>query len=219
MLFCFWMKNRTQCPEPVRADASCSTPSNLTIPNLLSGLRIASIPLLVFLAWKGETRLYLICLGIALSTDLFDGLIARLLNQRTELGAKLDQWGDVGVFLSWPVGLWWLWPDVLRSERWFLGTAVVSYAGSAGFALWKFGRVASYHSWLGKTATVGLTIGAFVVMLGWAHWPFRVGIILLTGAILEEVAISQALNKPCNNVPSWWHARRIAATASQSPKC
>ncbi|MBI3867388.1 MAG: CDP-alcohol phosphatidyltransferase family protein [Verrucomicrobia bacterium] len=190
----------------------------MTIPNLLSALRIASIPLLVFLAWKGEARLYLICFGIALSTDLLDGLIARLLNQRTDLGAKLDQWGDVGVFLSWPLALWWLWPEVLRSERWFLGTAVVSYAGSAGFALWKFGRVASYHSWLGKSATVVLTIGAIVVMLGWARWPFRVGILLLIGAIVEEVAISSSLNEPRSNVSSWWHARRMSASASQTTK-
>ena len=213
------MKNRTKSREAVQAAVSCSSTSNLTIPNLLSGLRIASIPLLVFLAWKGEARWYLICLGISLLTDLFDGLIARLLNQQTELGARLDQWGDVGVFLSWPLALWWLWPDVLLSERWFLGAAVVSYAGSAGFALWKFGRVASYHSWLGKTATVGLTIGAFIVMLGWAHWPFRVGILLLNGAILEEVVISLALKKPCSNVPSWWHARRLAASAGRSPGC
>jgi len=192
--------------------------SNLTVPNVLSGLRIASIPILLFLAWKEEARIYLICLGISLSTDLFDGLLARLLNQRTELGAKLDQWGDAGVLLSLPVALWWLWPDVLGRERWFLVAAITSYAGSASFAWWKFGRPAIYHSWLGKVATLTLSVGAFIVMLGWAQWPFRAGILIMNAAILEEIAISLMLKEPCSNVPSWWHARRGMVPARQGTK-
>jgi phosphatidylglycerophosphate synthase len=197
------------------ADIMSTHTSNLTVPNVLSGLRIASIPLLLLLAWKGEARLYIVCLGISLSTDLFDGLLARLLNQRTELGAKLDQWADAGVLLSLPLAIRWLWPDILHSERWFLGVAVVGYAGSASFAWWKFGRPATYHSWLGKTATLALSVGAFTMMLGWGLWFFRAGVVVMTVAVLEEFAISLVLKEPRVNVPSWWHARRMTAIAGQ----
>lgn len=182
--------------------------SNLTIPNVLSGLRIASVPLLLFLALKGEARLYLICLAVSLSTDLIDGPLARLLKQQTELGARLDVWGDAAVFLTLPVAIWCLWPDVLHREEWFIGAGVASYAVSAGFGLWKFGRPASYHTWFGKRAQAGFCIGTFVTLLGWAHWPFRAGLLLMIAAILEELAISLTLKEARSNVPSWWHARR-----------
>ncbi len=190
--------------------------SNLTIPNLLSGLRLASVPVLLLLAWRSQPNLYLICLAISLSTDLIDGALARLLRQQTDLGAKLDLWGDVGVLLSLPIALWWLWPDVLHREQWFIGATVACYAVSAGFASWKFGHPATYHTWCGKTFQTCLCLGTFVTLLGWADWPLRVGLILLNAAILEEIAISMVLTHPRSNVPSWWHARTLARSATQA---
>ena len=58
-------------------------------PNLLSGFRIVLVPVLLFLAWNGERKLYLVCLGMSMLSDLVDGFIARRLNQVTELGFGL----------------------------------------------------------------------------------------------------------------------------------
>ncbi len=211
------MKHPVESVGPERNAVPQSAASNLTIPNLLSGLRIASVPLLVFLAWSGQHKLFIICLTISLATDLLDGLLARLLKQETALGATLDLWGDAGVFLSLPLAFWWLWPDILSNERWFIGTTVASYAVSASFALWKFGGLANYHTWLGKTANVGLSVGALVAMLGWAPWLFRAGILLMNAAIFEELAIPLILRERRINLASWWHARRLAASAGKSP--
>ena len=184
----------------------------------MSALRIASIPVLVLLASRGERDLYLVCLAISLSTDLLDGLLARLLNQRTELGAKLDLWGDVGVLLSMPFALWRMWPEVLHSERWLIGAALASYVVSATLAMCKFRRLASYHSWLGKTAVMVLALGGFAAMFGWTLWLLRIGLLLITAAIIEEITISLLLTEARSDLPSWWHARRLAEPNKPSDK-
>jgi len=182
--------------------------SNLTIPNLLSALRIASVPLLLWLAWLGAKNLFIIVLALALLTDLLDGMLARWLNQRTELGARLDLWADAGVFLSLPITIGLLWPEMLRREVWFVGAALAAYALSAGIAFRKFGGLASYHTWLGKSANVGLAIGALATMIGWAEWPFRAGILLMNLAVIEEIAISLVLKSRRSDIPSFWHSWR-----------
>ena len=66
----------------------------INIPNILTVLRILVIPLFViFLIRKmhGHALLVFIFAGV---TDGLDGLIARLLNQRSELGALLDPIAD-----------------------------------------------------------------------------------------------------------------------------
>lgn len=66
----------------------------INIPNILTVLRILVIPLFViFLIRKmhGHALLVFVFAGV---TDGLDGLIARMLNQRSELGALLDPIAD-----------------------------------------------------------------------------------------------------------------------------
>jgi cardiolipin synthase len=66
----------------------------INIPNILTVLRILIIPLFViFLIRKmhGHALLVFVLAGV---TDGLDGLIARMLNQRSELGALLDPIAD-----------------------------------------------------------------------------------------------------------------------------
>ena len=61
-----------------------------TVPNLLSLLRGALIPLFLILAGDGRDALALTVLAIASLTDYFDGKVARWLHQESKLGAMLD---------------------------------------------------------------------------------------------------------------------------------
>ena len=69
----------------------------LTAPNVISLLRIASVPFLMGLAWYGYPIIFLILFAISRDTDALDGYLARKLNQITELGTKLDTWGDTAM--------------------------------------------------------------------------------------------------------------------------
>lgn len=68
--------------------------STISIPNLLTLVRILLTPVLVILLLRDLFHLALLVFFIAGLSDGLDGLIARLLNQRTKLGAYLDPAAD-----------------------------------------------------------------------------------------------------------------------------
>ncbi len=65
-----------------------------TIPNWLSFIRIALIPVFVVLFLKGQILTAVIIMICAALTDLFDGKIARKFNQVSNLGKILDPIAD-----------------------------------------------------------------------------------------------------------------------------
>jgi len=72
----------------------------LNIPNTLTMARIVIIPVLITTIIYNQ-YLYALCLFvIAALTDLFDGLFARLANQKTALGTFLDPLADKFLLLS-----------------------------------------------------------------------------------------------------------------------
>lgn len=62
----------------------------LTIPNVLSGLRLVLAPVLLYLAWTGQSTPFLVAVACSLLSDLFDGWFARRFDQATHLGTLLD---------------------------------------------------------------------------------------------------------------------------------
>jgi len=66
----------------------------MSIPNILTVIRILLTPIFVIAIIKKAYILSLLIFAIAAITDALDGLIARYLNQRTELGAQLDPIAD-----------------------------------------------------------------------------------------------------------------------------
>jgi len=87
----------------------------LTLPNLLTLLRIALAPVFLWLYVAGDARRALAVFAAAAATDLLDGLAARALDQRTRLGAFLDAIADkfllaCGLFALAARGQipWWL---------------------------------------------------------------------------------------------------------------
>jgi len=66
----------------------------LTVPNLLTCLRILLVPIFLTMMLHHKSIQALIIFLIAGSTDLLDGLTARLWNQKTKLGAFLDPTAD-----------------------------------------------------------------------------------------------------------------------------
>jgi cardiolipin synthase (CMP-forming) len=75
---------------PVRASSAV-----LTVPNLLSFLRILLIPVFVILiVHEPTTTVGLIVFGVVVATDWVDGLVARRTGQVSELGKVLDPTAD-----------------------------------------------------------------------------------------------------------------------------
>ncbi len=65
---------------------------------MLSFYRLLAFPVILFLAVTGREQAFAILIIISLITDVLDGLLARLLNQQTEFGARLDSIADFSTY-------------------------------------------------------------------------------------------------------------------------
>ena len=72
----------------------------MNIPNSLTVLRIVLVPVIVILLIQGQYGKALVCFIIAGVTDGLDGLLARILNQITVVGAYLDPLADKALVIS-----------------------------------------------------------------------------------------------------------------------
>ena len=70
------------------------SPSNINLPNLISVIRILLVPVFIYYLTVRRPRIAFTVFLIAALSDLLDGFAARLLNQKTRLGAILDPAGD-----------------------------------------------------------------------------------------------------------------------------
>jgi len=88
----------------------------VTVPNALSVLRLLGVPLFLWLLLGPHADIAaLIVLAVSGFTDWADGVLARMLNQTSKLGALLDPAADRLYILATLVGLtlrhiipWWL---------------------------------------------------------------------------------------------------------------
>jgi phosphatidylglycerophosphate synthase len=191
-------------------DDGGATASTFTVPDLLSGDRLALTPVLFALAWQGRATAFLLCLSAALFSDALDGWLARRLVGGSNLGTKLDSWADIALCLSVPLGVWLLWPDLVRREAAFVGAVVACYAVPALFALLKYRRLPSYHTWTAKLGGVLMGTGGFLLLAGGPAWAFHLATLAVVIEAIEEVAITAILPQRRSNIPSFWHALPIA---------
>jgi cardiolipin synthase len=73
---------------------------DVNIPNFLTVLRIVLVPIIVILLIQGQFMKALVCFIIAGVTDGLDGMLARVLNQMTVVGAYLDPLADKVLVIS-----------------------------------------------------------------------------------------------------------------------
>ncbi len=81
-------------PQKINMGLRSDTRASLTVPNLITLARILLTPLFIIFLIQGCYRKALIVFLLAGFSDLADGLIARLLHQRSPLGAYLDPLAD-----------------------------------------------------------------------------------------------------------------------------
>jgi cardiolipin synthase len=126
----------------------------LTWPNVLSGLRLALVPVFLWLILIDENLLAFSVLAFSSFTDWLDGYLARKLNQMSRLGQLLDPAADRLFILASLLGLaitakvpWWLVVVIVGRDFMLFftfpilakvgyGPLPVNYSGKAGtFAL------------------------------------------------------------------------------------
>ncbi len=181
----------------------------LNAPNLLSAFRVACVPILLVLAWNGATGIFLVLFGLALLSDVLDGAIARKFGQESDFGARLDQWADFALWVSFPLAAWWLWPEIVRREAPYVILALVCLLLPTAIAYAKYRAVPGYHTWSAKLDAVLMGIGVPLLLLFDFSWPFRAAALFLLVCAVDEVGITYLLAECRHDVPSAFHAARL----------
>ncbi len=162
----------------------------LNLPNFFSLLRLLMAPAMLLLAWWQQPWWFLAALAFSGFTDVLDGYLARRLNQITELGARLDSWGDFAVYSTMAIGAWLLWPDiVLQNKAWFI-MIIASFTVPVIIGLIKFHSLTSYHTWSVKIAVLLTFIGYVLLFTGVSNWPFQLAAVVCLLAASEEIGIT-----------------------------
>lgn len=156
----------------------------LTLPNVLSFLRILLIPAFVLLLLDEGLRLAgFLLLGAVVSTDWVDGVIARRTGQVTELGKLLDPLADrlalAAALVTFVVlDLFPLWAAllVLGRDALVLGAAVwLAVTRGPRIDVRPIGKMATFTLMWGIPAiawgNAGLPADDFVLVSGWVWFP------------------------------------------------
>lgn len=188
------------------------TSAVLTVPNLLSGLRLLGVPLFLWLVLGPEEDGWaLLVLAVSGFTDFLDGWLARKLDQQSTLGQILDPVADRLYILAVVVGLglrevipWWL--AVSLPLRDVLLWGLVPLLRTRGYS-------ALPVHFVGKAATFNLlyafpllllgdgdgTVATLAQPFGWALALWGIGLYWWAGVLYA------------------WQVRRLLATTERRP--
>lgn len=137
----------------------------LTVPNMLSFIRLALIPVFVYVMLIAPAHGWAVAiLMFSGASDWADGKIARLLNQSSPLGVLLDPTVDRLYMITVPIVLglsgivpWWFIVTLLARDAALAITLPL---------LWSRGLSALPVTYVGKAATFALMSGFPILLLG-----------------------------------------------------
>lgn len=164
----------------------------LTVPNILSAARLATVPIFLYLFLSGREEAAVILYGAGAWTDFFDGYIARRLGQVSELGKLLDPLADRVFIIALAVAL-----VAVDALPWRLAAAIV-VRDVVLLGVWPLferrgvGRI--QVNFIGKTATASLLFGLTWLALSetdfvWASFSAVVGMVfVVAGTVLYYVS-------------------------------
>ena len=135
---------------------SMKVKENLTIPNILSTIRILMIPFVVIAYFMQNYILAIVLLALSGLTDVADGFIARHFHQISDLGKILDPIADkltqFTVVVCLAIDHHWLIPVAIL----FAIKEILTLIGAVIFV--RRGNATPYARWWGKMTTVVLYI-------------------------------------------------------------
>ncbi len=143
----------------------------LTIPNLISFMRIAALPVIAADLLGGRHGRALVLLATFAATDWLDGFLARSLNQVSKLGQLLDPIADRALFvvvgISMAIGSilpWWAVSLILIRDVAVLGVgALLLSARQQPPAVSRIGKVATF----GLMTALVLLLGSAALTVAW----------------------------------------------------
>jgi cardiolipin synthase len=160
----------------------------VTVPNLISTIRIVLIPAFVVLILDHDTTAAgLILFGVVVATDWVDGVIARRTGQVSELGKILDPTADRLAIAAGLIALavrgvfpWWAALSILVRDIVVLAVGLVALLrGDLRIEVRWIGKIATFSLMMAiplvSWGALDLPLAAAATVIGWA--AYAVGIV------------------------------------------
>jgi len=122
------------------------------VPNFLTITRLMLIPLYLYYSIRGDGTAFGFVFFIAFSTDFFDGLFARMLNQESKLGARLDTIADNLGLIAAIYGMDKLFPKIFTKNRIVFILGFVTFIFQYLLRIFKAKEIGT-HLYSGKIST------------------------------------------------------------------
>jgi cardiolipin synthase len=159
----------------------------LTVPNLLSAVRIALIPVFVYLiVHEPTTAAGIVLFGVVVATDWVDGYIARRTGQVSELGKILDPVADrlailaglVALVIRGAFPLWAALLIVIRDLAVLIVGAVLLAGRQIRIDVRAIGKAATFSlmtaiPWI-AWGTLGYVLHVLLLPAGWMLYAFGI---------------------------------------------
>lgn len=161
----------------------------LTLPTVLSLSRIFLLPFLVWLVHSPWPVGFLLLYLLVGSTDFFDGLLARRLNQVTPAGKEFDAVADVFFYLASAYFLHVLYPQIISDNTVYFYIFFVLLFFSLAAPVIMFRKLVIMHTLLLKLGAVLVYLLVIVSFIFETTIFTRLLLILYSVAFIEEIII------------------------------
>jgi phosphatidylglycerophosphate synthase len=129
-------------------------------------------------AYSNSKTGFLILLGFALLSDALDGFIARRLKVESDIGRRLDRWGDALTMAFGALGFYFLWPLSFEVEWQATVLALLGYVVIGYDRLRRRLDRENVPAWWERILALLLPLSLIPLIAEVSAWPFRAAAIL-----------------------------------------
>lgn len=160
-----------------------------TLPNIISASRIVLLPFLFLILHLGYHQFFLIAYILVGSTDFFDGLAARKLNQVSTFGKELDSMADLLFYISSAYFLYRLQPEAIANNNVYLIVFFSLLGFSFILSAILFKRPVMMHTFILRWNAVLVVMAVIFSFWFDTTWFVRTILIIYMAGFTEEILI------------------------------
>ena len=178
---------------------------NLNAAEWFAFSRFLTFPVVLLFIFLNQRAIASWLFLLFFTTDIIDGVVARVFHQEGKRRAKLDSWGDILFLVTGMVGLVWFEPDFFVNNLTWVLLPVLMYLLEMVFTLAKFKKLSNYHTYLAKfTAFVQVVFIVHALFFGVSNILFYLAVFFSTVDPLEDIYITYQLKTWKANINGIW---------------
>lgn len=187
--------------------------------NLVTIYRILAFPILIILIFNEEFEWFKWLLALSFFTDAIDGFLARKFKAGSILGSRLDSIGDDLTVAAGAIGMTYKEWSFFTDQWPLIAVLFIIFIGQMVYALVKYGRQTSFHTYGAKIAAVlqGLFLLSIFFLEDIPYWLYYLTFTFTALQILEEIIMIYLLPEWKNDVKGMYWARKMMGHKARQP--